>query len=54
MIGELTAFTQPHYLRDALDDYRAGRFYVPTPKVSWSVGPMIERDGWGAAVRASW
>lgn len=54
VIGELTAFTQPHHLRGALEDYRAGRFYAPPAKVSWSIEPMIEKDAWGAALRASW
>lgn len=54
VIGELTAFTQPNHLNDALEEYRAGRIYAPTSKASWSIGPTIEKDAWGAALRASW
>jgi hypothetical protein len=53
-IGEANAFTQPHHLRDVLARYRAGRLDASPATVSWSIVPVIAKQGSGAALILSW
>jgi hypothetical protein len=53
-VGELNAATQPTHLRDVLERYRTGRFDLTSPRMAWTVVPIVTRDVAGAGVRASW
>lgn len=55
-VGEVTAFTQPHHLKGALEDYEAGR-YGGRSKTSagWRLGPAkASPESWGAAFELAW